>query len=197
MKPEVSLKAIVTEMKIPDVKQIKVEKFGDERGFFAEVYNEKTFKTLGLATHYVQDNHSRSAKDVLRGFHYQDMTAPQGKLVRCSLGTIIDLAVDIRVGSPTFGQHVSAELSADNLLQLYVPVGFAHAFLVLSDYAEVQYKCTGFYNPAAEGNIIWNDPDIAFPWPIDDPILSRRDRAASSLQTYLKQPAFIYGKIER
>ncbi len=188
------MKATVTDMEISCVKKIEVEKFGDERGFFAEVYNQRTFQQLGLETHFVQDNHSRSAKNVLRGFHYQDNTAPQGKLVRCSRGTILDIAVDIRVGSPTFAKTVSEELSAENMIQLYVPPGFAHAFLVLSDIAEVQYKCTDFYHPESEGNIIWNDADIAFPWPISDPILSNRDQNASTLKSYMKNPAYIYKK---
>jgi len=126
----------------------------------------------------------------LRGLHYQDMTAPMGKLVRCTLGRIFDVAVDLRVGSPSFGKWFAIELSAENKKQLYVPVGFAHGFATLSEYAEVQYKQTGFYSPPSEGALLWSDPDIGVDWPIANPTLSKRDRNGMSLKEYLKNPAF-------
>jgi len=141
---------------------------------------------------FVQDNHSRSAHGVLRGIHYQDMSAPMAKLVRCTLGRILDVAVDLRAGSPTFGRWWAAELSADNRRQLLVPVGFGHAFLTLSDIAEVQYKCSGYYTPAAEGAIAWNDPEVAIDWPIKDPTVSAKDRGAPTLEAYRTSPAFSY-----
>lgn len=166
----------------------------DARGFFIESYHRQRFAEHGLRYDFVQDNHSRSSRKVLRGIHYQDMTAPMGKLVRCSLGAILDVVVDLRVGSPTFGQWDATELSADNMRQIMVPPGFGHAFVTVSEVAEVQYKCTSFYTPAAEGNITWNDPDIGVEWPFPDPILSDRDRRAPSLKQYLDRPAFRYGE---
>ena len=145
-----------------------------------------------MTDEFVQDNHSRSAHGVLRGIHYQDMSAPMAKLVRCTLGRILDVAVDLRAGSPTFGRWWAAELSADNRRQLLVPVGFGHAFLTLSDIAEVQYKCSGYYTPAAEGAIAWNDPEVAIDWPIKDPTVSAKDRGAPTLEAYRKRPAFSY-----
>lgn len=140
----------------------------------------------------MQDNHSRSARGVLRGIHYQDMSAPMAKLVRCTAGTIFDVAVDLRVGSPSFGKWFGAELSLENMQQLLVPVGFGHAFLTLSETADVQYKCTGYYSPAAEGTVAWNDPDIGITWPLSNPTVSPRDRATRTLREYLRNPAFRY-----
>jgi dTDP-4-dehydrorhamnose 3,5-epimerase len=171
---------------------IQPDVFRDDRGFFYESYHKKRFAELGVTDEFVQDNHSRSMYGVLRGIHYQDMSAPMAKLVRCTLGRILDVAVDLRAGSPTFGRSSAVELSADNLRQLLVPVGFGHAFLTLSDIAEVQYKCSGYYTPAAEGAIAWNDPELAIDWPIKDPVVSAKDRAAPSLQSYRKTPAFSY-----
>jgi dTDP-4-dehydrorhamnose 3,5-epimerase len=162
----------------------------DERGFFIETYHRENYAAQGLIGEFVQDNHSRSAKGVLRGIHYQDMTAPMIKLVRCTAGALLDVAVDLRVGSPTFGRSVMVELSAENKKQLWVPVGFGHAFLALVEGTEIQYKCSNYYAPATEGAIAWNDPDLAIPWPIADPLLSTRDRAAMSLKDYLANPAF-------
>lgn len=164
----------------------------DERGFFMESYHREQYAAHGLAEELVQDNHSRSARGVLRGIHYQDMNAPMIKLVRCTAGAILDLAVDLRVGSPTFGQSVAVELTAENKKQLWVPVGFGHAFLTLST-AEVQYKCSNYYAPQTEGAIAWDDPDLAISWPIAEPVLSGRDRNATRLAEYLKHPAFRYG----
>ena len=171
---------------------IEPDVFRDDRGFFFESYHKQRFAELGVTEEFVQDNHSRSMQGVLRGIHYQDMSAPMAKLVRCTLGRILDVAVDLRAGSPTFGRWSAAELSADNKRQLLVPVGFGHAFLTLSDVAEVQYKCSGFYTPGAEGAIVWNDPELAIDWPIKDPVVSAKDRAAPSLRSYRKTPAFSY-----
>jgi dTDP-4-dehydrorhamnose 3,5-epimerase len=162
----------------------------DERGFFIETYHQENYVAQGLIGEFVQDNHSRSARGVLRGIHYQDMTAPMIKLVRCTAGALLDVAVDLRVGSPTFGQSVMVELTAENKKQLWVPVGFGHAFVALADGTEIQYKCSNYYAPASEGAIAWNDPDLAIDWPIADPLLSARDRAAMRLKDYLAKPAF-------
>lgn len=162
----------------------------DERGFFLESYHKQRYQERGIAYEFVQDNHSRSARNVLRGIHYQDMTAPQAKLVRCTVGAILDVAVDLRAGSPTFGQWIGVELSAENKQQLLVPVGFGHGFVTLSDFAEVQYKCDAYYTPSAESAIAWDDPEIGIAWPVTEPILSARDQAAMSFATYRANPAF-------
>jgi len=182
----------VSPTKLEGVVVIDTDFFRDERGFFIESYHKQRFAEHGLGYDFVQDNHSRSASRVLRGLHYQDMTAPMAKLVRCTVGKVLDVAVDLRAGSPTFGQWVSVELSAENMRQIMVPVGFAHGFVVLSEVAEVQYKCTDYYTPSAEGGIAWDDPDIGIDWPIRDPILSRRDQHNPSLREYLRHPAFTY-----
>ncbi len=182
----------VTPTKLDGVVLIDTDFFRDERGFFIEVWHAERYREHGLPDAFVQDNHSRSAKKVLRGLHYQDMTAPMGKLVRCTAGAILDVAVDLRVGSPTFGQWVGAELTADSMRQIWVPDGFGHGFVTLSESAEVQYKCTGIYTPPSEGTVAWNDPDIAIDWPFDDPVLSGRDQNGMSLKQYLERPAFHY-----
>jgi len=164
--------------------------FRDSRGFFAESYHKEHFRDHGLDYEFVQENHSRSSYKVLRGFHYQDMRAPMGKLVRCTAGAILDVAVDLRLNSPTLGQWLGVQLSADNMKQFMVPVGFGHAFVTLTDFAEVQYKCTGYYDSSAEGNIAWNDPSIGVEWPFEDPLLSDRDKKGKSLEEYLARPAF-------
>ncbi len=184
------MKTTLIKTPLPDLMIVEIDYFEDERGFFIESWNRRTFAEAGLNVDFMQDNHSRSRKGVLRGLHYQDMSAPIAKLVRCTFGAIFDVAVDLRVGSPTFGQWYGIELSAENKKQLYVPVGFAHGFATLTDFAEVQYKQTGYYAPQAEGCIIWNDPDVGIDWPIDAPILSQKDKAGMSLQAYLKTPAF-------
>ena len=183
----------VTSTKLESVVLVEMDFFRDERGFFIENYHKQRFAEHGLSYDFVQDNHSRSAAKVLRGFHYQDMSAPMGKLVRCTVGRILDVAVDLRVGSPTFGQWVAEELSAENMRQLMVPAGFGHAFLTLSEFAEVHYKCSGYYTPSSEGTLSWNDPEVSVEWPIQDPILSNRDLSGMSLQQYLERPAFSYG----
>lgn len=155
----------VIETRIPDVKLIKPEVFGDERGFFMETWNERAFAEAGIGATFVQDNHSRSIKNTLRGLHYQ-IKQPQGKLVRCTRGEVFDVAVDLRKNSPTFGQWVGEILSEENQYQLWVPPGFAHGFLVMSEAADFQYKCTDFYAPEHERTLQWNDPEIAVKWPV-------------------------------
>jgi len=153
--------------------------FGDERGFFMETYNEKEFAELGIAATFVQDNHSRSARGVLRGLHFQK-EHPQGKLVRVVRGSVYDVAVDLRRSSVTFGKWFGTVLSEANRLQLYIPEGFAHGFLTLEDGTEFLYKCTDFYHPEDEGGIRWNDPTLAIPWPLQGggvPSLSLKDQA--------------------
>ena len=172
---------------IPDVVVIEPRVFGDERGFFFESYNEQSFADkAGITLKFVQDNHSRSVKGVLRGLHYQ-IEQTQGKLVRAAVGSVYDVAVDIRKSSPTFGQWVGCILSAENKKQLWVPPGFAHGFVVVSDVAEVLYKATDFYAPQHERSILWNDPTIGIEWPMDllgdsDVILSQKDQAGKLLQ---------------
>jgi len=161
---------------IPAVLLIQHQVFQDERGFFFEAYNSQKFTDkLGIKVNFVQDNHSLSKQNVLRGLHYQ-LIQPQGKLVRVVVGTIFDVALDITKSSPTFGQWVGYELSAENKYQLWIPPGFAHGFLVLSDTAEVIYKTTDYYAPQGDRTIIWNDPDLAIDWPLKTkPILSAKD----------------------
>jgi dTDP-4-dehydrorhamnose 3,5-epimerase len=161
---------------------IEPKVFGDERGFFMETYQADRYRDeAGIKEAFVQDNHSRSRKGVLRGLHFQ-RTHPQGKLVRVVSGEVYDVAVDIRQGSSTFGQWEGIVLSEENKRQFYVPPGFAHGFLVLSDVADFEYKCTDYYNPNDEGAIAWNDPDIAIQWPLSDPILSDKDNIAPFLK---------------
>jgi dTDP-4-dehydrorhamnose 3,5-epimerase len=161
--------------------------FGDDRGFFYESWNQRRFDgAVGTPTSFSQDNHSRSSRGVLRGLHYQLEPEPQGKLVRCPVGAIFDVAVDLRRSSATFGQWVGAELSADNHRQLWVPVGFAHGFLTLSESAEVLYKASGFWSKTCERSLRWNDPELAIAWPLDrlgglEPLLAEKDAAAPSL----------------
>jgi dTDP-4-dehydrorhamnose 3,5-epimerase len=182
----------VTTCQLEGVLLIDTSYFKDDRGFFIESWHRRNFKSLGLDIEFVQDNHSGSREGVLRGMHYQDMSAPMGKLVRCTAGSIFDVVVDLRVGSPTCGQWLSCELSEQNMRQLWCPPGFAHGFLALSDTAHVQYKCSGYYAPAAEGALRWDDPDVGIEWPTNTPELSQTDARASSLEDYLKDPAFTY-----
>ncbi|MEB3235847.1 MAG: dTDP-4-dehydrorhamnose 3,5-epimerase [Cyanobacteriota bacterium] len=161
---------------------------GDARGFFLESWNQRRFdEAAGATTVFLQDNHSRSSRGVLRGLHYQLEPEPQGKLVRCPVGVIFDVAVDIRQGSATFGQWVGAELSGENQRQLWVPVGFAHGFLTLSEMAEVQYKASGYWSQRCERGIRWDDPTVAIAWPlaaagVAEPLLAAKDAAAPLLQ---------------
>jgi dTDP-4-dehydrorhamnose 3,5-epimerase len=174
---------IVIQTDIPDVLIIEPKVFGDDRGFFLESFNQSQFsERTGLNVSFVQDNHSRSIRNVLRGLHYQ-IQQPQGKLVRAVVGEILDVAVDIRRSSPTFGKSVSCLLSAENKRQLWVPPGMAHGFLVLSDIAEVLYKATDYYAPQYERSILWNDPDLGIDWNLtDSPILSLKDKEAALLK---------------
>ena len=167
---------------IPDVIIIEPKVFGDERGFFYESFNARSFaEQTGIKASFVQDNHSKSIKGVLRGLHYQ-IQQPQGKLVRVVAGEVFDVAVDIRKKSPTFGQWVGVTLSADNKRQLWIPEGFAHGFLVTSESAEFLYKTTDYYAPEFERSILWNDPAIGIQWPIvGEPTLSNKDRVANTL----------------
>jgi dTDP-4-dehydrorhamnose 3,5-epimerase len=169
-----------TPLAIPDVVLLEPKVYEDSRGHFYESYNARTFaQAIGQAVDFVQDNHSLSQKGVVRGLHYQLDPAPQGKLVRAVAGEIFDVAVDVRRSSPTYGKWVSEILSAQNKRQVWIPVGFAHAFMALSDTAEVLYKATDFYHNAAERAIIWNDPDLAIAWPMTiTPILSDKDGLA-------------------
>lgn len=168
---------------LPGVLIIEPKVFGDERGFFYESFNARAFEeATGLDTRFVQDNHSRSQKGVLRGLHYQ-LENTQGKLVRVTAGEVLDVAVDIRRTSPHFGKWVAVRLSAENHRQIWVPEGFAHGFVVLSDYAECLYKTTDYYTPAAERSIRWDDPDLAIDWQLDEaPQLSAKDQVATFLK---------------
>jgi dTDP-4-dehydrorhamnose 3,5-epimerase len=170
----------VIETALPEVKIITPQRIGDSRGFFSEVWNERDFAAVGIEVAFVQDNHIRNPlRGTLRGLHYQMRPTAQGKLVRVTRGAILDVAVDIRRGSPTFGRHAAVPLSAENWQQLWVPVGFAHGYCTLEDGTEVQYKVTDFYSPPHERGIAWNDPELAIHWPIDAEalIISDRDRA--------------------
>lgn len=166
----------VTPTSMPEVLVLEPTVFGDDRGFFYESFNAREFSQItGLSVNFVQDNHSRSAKNVLRGLHYQ-IRQPQGKLVRVTSGSIFDVVVDIRVSSPFFGRWIGVALSADNRRQLWVPPGFAHGFVVTSDSAECQYKTTDYWSPEYERSILWNDPALAIEWPLTgEPMLSGKD----------------------
>ena len=172
---------IVTDTTLPGVKLIEPRVFGDDRGFFLESWNARAFAAAGIDMPFVQDNHSRSARGVLRGLHYQ-ISESQGKLVRVVSGAVFDVAVDIRRSSPHFGRWVGYELSADNKHMLWMPPGFAHGFIVLSEAADFMYKCTTFYAPAHDRAIVWDDPAIGIDWPIEgSPQLSVKDAAAPCL----------------
>lgn len=174
----------VIDTNITDVKIIEPTVFSDERGFFMETWNQKCFEELvaGKSTQFVQDNHSRSKKGILRGLHYQTKNT-QGKLVRVVTGEVFDVAVDLRKNSPTFGKWVGEFLSSDNKRMLWVPEGFAHGFYVMSEYADFLYKCTDVYNPSAEVSLLWDDSDIQIDWPLNgiNPILSNKDKNAKRL----------------
>lgn len=180
----------VIDTKFPDVKIIEPTVFGDERGFFMETWNQKRFEEMvtGEPTQFVQDNHSKSKKGILRGLHYQTENT-QGKLVRVVSGEVFDVAVDIREGSPTFGQWVGEYLSAENKRQLWIPVGFAHGFYVTSKEAEFVYKCTDYYNPKHEHVLLWNDEFLDIDWPLGEglPILSNKDRLGKKLKNIRKK----------
>jgi dTDP-4-dehydrorhamnose 3,5-epimerase len=171
----------VIKTKLDDCVIIEPKVFGDERGFFLETFQAERYACLvGITLPFVQDNHSRSARGVLRGLHFQK-TKPQGKLVRVVRGEVYDVAVDIRKGSATFGEWEGVILSEENKKQFWVPPGFAHGFVVLSDTADFEYKCTDYYDPSDEGSILWSDPDLNIPWPIANPVLSTKDKSAKRL----------------
>jgi len=173
------MKVIDTE--INDVKIIEPKVFGDERGFFLETFQAERYQEMaGIDLPFIQDNHSRSSKGVLRGLHFQK-TRPQGKLVRVVRGEVFDVAVDIRKESPTFGLWSGAILSEENKRQFWVPPGLAHGFVVLSDLADFEYKCTDYYDPSDEGCLIWNDSSVNINWPIETPLLSEKDKAGQTL----------------
>lgn len=173
--------------RLPEVLLIEPKVFRDDRGYFLETYHLEKYREGGLSEVFVQDNHSFSGKRVLRGLHAQ-LRRPQGKLVRAVQGEIFDVAVDIRPGSPTFGEWVGETLSGDNFRQLYVPPGFAHGFCVLSETAHVLYKCTDFYDPQDEISLVWNDPEVGIRWPIEDyPVLNNKDRDAPRLADIMQR----------
>jgi len=173
----------VTPTALPEVLVFEPQVFGDARGFFFESFNRRAFRAAtGLDPEFVQDNHSRSARGVLRGLHYQ-IRQPQGKLVRCIAGEVFDVAVDLRRFSPTFGRWAGVTLTAENKRMAWIPPGFGHGFLVLSEYAEFLYKTTDYYAPEHERSIAWNDPDIGIAWPLaGEPILSAKDKAGARLR---------------
>jgi len=176
----------VINTKIAGVKIIQTKVFGDERGFFLETYEKNRYqKMLNTDLEFVQDNHSRSSKGVLRGLHFQTEN-PQGKLVRVVRGEVFDVAVDIRPDSPTYGEWEGVILSEENKVQFWIPPGLAHGFVVLTDFADFEYKCTEFYNPKFEKCILWNDPDIDINWPVEAPLLSEKDKSGVRLKE-LKQ----------
>lgn len=175
----------VIDTKIADVKIIEPNVYGDDRGFFLETFSAARYKDmLGITQSFVQDNHSRSQKGVLRGLHFQSQN-PQGKLVRAVVGEVFDVVVDIRPHSPTFKQWVGVILSEHNKKQLWIPAGLAHGFVVLSDTADFEYKCTDYYDPSHEHCLIWNDPDIGIDWGVSHPLLSDKDRRGKSLNNLL------------
>ena len=173
----------IIETSISDVLLLEPIVHGDARGYFMETFRESWFEENGIDLRFVQDNQSRSVQGTLRGLHYQ-LKQPQGKLVRVVSGEVFDVAVDMRKDSLTFGQWESVILSEDNKTQLWVPPGFAHGFVVLSDTADFEYKCTDYYDSSDEGSILWNDPELNIPWPIDNPILSDKDAAAERLADF-------------
>jgi dTDP-4-dehydrorhamnose 3,5-epimerase len=179
---------------LQDMAVLVPEVYQDSRGFFMETYRVDQFRELGLPVNFAQDNHSRSVKDVVRGLHFQ-WEPPMGKLMRVPLGSAFFVAVDIRKESPTLGRWVGVECSAENRRQVWAPAGFARGFCVLSEMAEIQYKCTGLYNGQAESGILWNDPAIGIEWPVRDPILSGKDMKARTLSDWLASPEssrFVY-----
>ena len=171
----------IIETPLPGVVRIEPRAFGDTRGFFLETFQEARFRQGGLPASFVQDNHSRSVRGTLRGLHFQS-PQPQGKLIFAIRGEIWDVAVDVRQDSPTYGQWYGVTLSESNHWQLYVPAGFAHGFCVVSEIADIVYKCTDYYAPQFEQTILWNDPDLNIPWPVTNPILSAKDQRGQRLQ---------------
>ena len=176
--------SVFEKQSIPEVILVKPKRFGDDRGYFSETFRENLFSDAGIVGPFIQDNHSLSTQaGVIRGLHFQTHPSPQAKLVRCTRGRILDIAVDVRHGSPTFGQYVSAELSAENGHQLFIPIGFAHGLCTLTPDCEVQYKVTGYYDPECDKGVLWSDPEINIDWPLSgrDPILSAKDQKQPTL----------------
>jgi dTDP-4-dehydrorhamnose 3,5-epimerase len=171
----------ISETGLPGVRILEPKPFGDPRGWFMETFNADVFRAAGLPESFAQDNHSYSVRGVVRGLHYQ-LVEPQGKLVRCTRGAILDVAVDIRRGSPKFGQWTGAELTEENRHMLWIPPGFAHGFSVLSDDAEVLYKCTTLWHQPSDRSILWNDPDLAIEWRVTNPAISEKDAAGKRLR---------------
>ncbi len=172
---------------------IKPKSFEDGRGFFFESYNRVVWRRHGLDLDFVQDNHSRSRRNVVRGFHFQDATAPQFRVVRCTVGEVFDVVVDLRLGSPTFGRWLGVNLLATSRNQLLIPPEFAHGFAVLTEIAEIQYKVSNHHTPSAERTLAWNDPEVGVVWPVANPILSERDKSQGScLREYRENPCFHY-----
>lgn len=174
----------VIETQLAGVLIVEPKVFGDHRGFFLETFQVERYRDVGIGLPFVQDNHSRSQRGVLRGLHFQ-CTRPQGKLVSVSRGAVYDVAVDINPDSPTCGQYVGVELNDENHRQLWVPPGYAHGFCVLSEVADFQYKCTDYYQPEDEGGLLWNDPDVGIPWPVAEPQLSAKDQLNPRLRDLL------------
>ncbi len=170
----------VTDTSLPDVKIVHPTVYRDARGFFLETYHQDRYAGAGITDVFVQDNYSRSDRGTIRGLHAQ-LRAPQAKLMRVVAGAIFDVGVDVRVGSPTFGRWVGETLSSENFKQLYIPEGFVHGFAVISEYAEIEYKCSAFYDPTDEIAVRWDDPAIGIEWPVAAPVLSPRDAAAKPL----------------
>ncbi|MEO8035536.1 MAG: dTDP-4-dehydrorhamnose 3,5-epimerase [Acidobacteriota bacterium] len=179
----------IIQTSLPGVVLLEPTLYADDRGWFMETYNESRFREAGIEAPFVQDNHSRSRRGVLRGLHYQEPN-PQGKLVRCAAGSLFDVAVDIRRGSPHFGQWFGAELSEANHLMLWIPPGFAHGFCATSDQADLVYKCTALYDSSGDRAIAWNDPDIGIEWPVQDPLHSPKDSIAPRLKDAAVLPSF-------
>jgi len=179
----------VTETSLPGVLVIDPQVFADERGFFMETYHSARFRDLGIDAVFVQDNHSRSLRGVLRGLHYQEPNG-QAKLVRCTRGALYDVAVDIRVGSPQFGKWTGVELTEENKRMLWVPAGFAHGFCALTDVADLVYKCNTLYDAKSDRSILWSDPDLGITWPLSKPKLSEKDASAPRLKEAKVLPRF-------
>lgn len=175
----------IEETELPGVLILTPRVFGDQRGFFKEIFHGERYKEAGIPLDFVQDNFSRSSQGVLRGMHFQK-TKPQGKLVQCLKGSIYDVAVDIDSKSKTYGQYVGVELSDENHSQIYVPPGYAHGFCVISEMADISYKCTDYYCPEDEGGLAWNDPEIGIAWPISKPTLSEKDKVHPMLKDLYK-----------
>ncbi|MBD8870492.1 dTDP-4-dehydrorhamnose 3,5-epimerase [Nocardioides donggukensis] len=187
------MRITASEEKLPGVLLLDYEVFADDRGFFYESYSRRKFADLGIDLTFVQDNHSRSRAGVVRGLHYQAPGSEQWRLVRCTVGEIFDVVVDLDTGSATFGQWIGVRLSAENRRQLLIPPAYAHGFAVVSEVCEVQYKCSALHDPAAERALDQADPDLAITWPVTEPITSAKDAAAPSFRAYQSDPDFPQG----